>query len=102
MDFPVDFSPYSLRHTATELMMLAGVGYDLVAERMGHATPATTFQHYRNISGPGHRDAADRIEAFFSGAPARSQIDPVATRVATQSPSAGLRKMEKPLDCKGS
>jgi integrase len=67
VDFPTDLSPYALRHTSVELAMLAGVGYDLVAERMGHASPRTTYASYRNISGQRHRDAADRIDAFITG-----------------------------------
>lgn len=65
VDFPTDLSPCSTRHTAVELMMLSGVGYDLVAERLGHSSPRTTHANYRNIAGQRHREAAERIDAFL-------------------------------------
>lgn len=66
VDFPIGLSPYSTRHTAVELTMLSGVGYDLVAERLGHSSPRTTYASYRNIAGRRHRDAAERIDAFLT------------------------------------
>jgi integrase len=66
IDFPTDLSPYGTRHTAVELMMLSGVGYDLVAVRLGDSSPRTTYANYRNIAGQRHRDAAERIGAFLT------------------------------------
>ncbi|MGA2761288.1 MAG: hypothetical protein ABSF08_13335 [Candidatus Cybelea sp.] len=40
-----------MRHTANELMALSGIGYDLAAERSGHGSTRTTFEHYKNVSG---------------------------------------------------
>jgi integrase len=65
--FPADRPLYSLRHSSDEVAALTGIGYDLISARMGHASLATTYTHYLNVSEDRERQAADRIGCFIEG-----------------------------------
>ena len=65
--FPTSLGLYALRHTSSEVAALAGVGYDLASARMGHATLATTFKHYFNLSQEREGQAVEQIGTFIEG-----------------------------------
>lgn len=65
--FRTNMGMYALRHTAQAIGSRSGVGMDVIAERMGHASIETTKRHYFDAHAlDRQRDAADRIGAYLT------------------------------------
>ena len=57
---------YDLRHTANALMGRLGVSVHAASRRMGHASPSMTLDVYGHLYDSEGREAADKLDAFFS------------------------------------
>ena len=62
-----NISFHALRHTAATLMLSAGVHPKIVQERLGHSTITLTLDTYSHAVPTLGREAADRLDAVFSG-----------------------------------
>jgi integrase len=60
-DFP-DLSLYSLRHSMATLLLESGVHAKIVADRLGHATTATTLQVYSHVTPHIQQQAVTALE----------------------------------------
>jgi integrase len=58
---------HGARHTSATLALEAGERADVVAERLGHASVATTLQVYAHATAAAHREAADRLGQVLDG-----------------------------------
>jgi integrase len=58
---------HDLRHTHATLLLKAGVGVRVVAERLGHASPSMTLNVYGHVLAGQDADAAARFEAAVGG-----------------------------------
>jgi integrase len=65
-EFP-QLRPHDLRHTHATLLLDAGVAPEVVAERLGHSTMATTLRVYAHVLPGRQREALDRLRARSSG-----------------------------------
>jgi len=65
---PKSFRLYDLRHTCATLMLASGENIKVVAERLGHASPAMTLDVYVHVV-PGQQEAATAKleEILFEG-----------------------------------
>ncbi len=59
---------HDLRHTHASLLLKAGVGVRVVADRLGHATPTLTMNTYAHVLAGQDADAAAKLEAALKGA----------------------------------
>jgi len=59
---------HSLRHTAATTMLTAGISAKVVADRLGHSSPAFTLERYAHAVPALDEDAADRLQLIFRGA----------------------------------
>lgn len=59
-------TPHGLRHTWATIALRAGVNPKIVAERLGHASVATTLDLYGHVFEGIQREAADRIDAILN------------------------------------
>ncbi len=58
---------HDLRHIHATLMLRRGVPVEVVAERLGHATPAFTLAQYRHVLPDEHRTWALNLSELLSG-----------------------------------
>jgi integrase len=56
---------HSLRHTAATTMLTAGISAKVVADRLGHSSPAFTLERYAHAVRALDEDAADRLQVIF-------------------------------------
>ena len=59
---------HSLRHTAATSMLAAGISAKVVADRLGHSSPAFTLERYAHAVPALDEDAADRLQQVFRSA----------------------------------
>jgi integrase len=59
---------HDLRHTWATLALAAGVDVAIVSKRLGHGSPATTWQTYQHVVGGMQADAAEKVAALIFGA----------------------------------
>jgi len=57
---------YDLRHTCASLLLTLGVPMRVVMEILGHSQISITANTYTHVIPQLERDAADRIDAFFT------------------------------------
>jgi len=60
---------HDLRHIHATLMLRKGVPVEVVAERLGHSTPAFTLAQYRHVLPDEHRTWALNLSELLSGTP---------------------------------
>jgi len=60
---------HDLRHIHATLMLRRGVPVEVVAERLGHASPAFTLAQYRHVLPDEHRAYALNLSELLSGKP---------------------------------
>ncbi|MBM4393156.1 MAG: tyrosine-type recombinase/integrase, partial [Deltaproteobacteria bacterium] len=58
---------HDLRHTAATLLLAAGTHPRVVAERLGHSTPAITLSVYSHVTPTMQREAAATLDAVLRG-----------------------------------
>ena len=59
---------HDLRHTWATLALAAGVDVTIVARRLGHSSPATTWATYQHVVTGMQADAAEKVAALIFGA----------------------------------
>jgi integrase len=59
---------HDLRHTWATLALAAGVDVTIVARRLGHGSPATTWATYQHVVTGMQADAAEKVAALIFGA----------------------------------
>ena len=59
---------HSLRHTAATTMLAAGISAKVVADRLGHSSPAFTLERYAHAVPALDDDAADRLQNVIRSA----------------------------------
>jgi integrase len=59
---------HSLRHTAATTMLAAGISAKVVADRLGHSSPAFTLERYAHAVPALDEDAADRLQDVIRSA----------------------------------
>lgn len=59
---------HDLRHTWATLALAAGVDVAIVSKRLGHGSPATTWQTYQRVVSGMQADAAEKVAALIFGA----------------------------------
>ena len=74
---------HGLRHSVATFMVGAGVSPKLVAQRLGHSSPAITLGVYSHVM-PGH-DQAAAVVADVYAAPLASRDQSVITEPGTSS-----------------
>jgi len=57
-----------LRHTWATLALAAGVDVAIVARRLGHGSPMTTWTTYQHVVAGMQTDAADKVAELIFGA----------------------------------
>jgi integrase len=67
--------PHELRHTHATHLLGQGADINLVAARLGHATPAFTLSVYGHLLPGADRAAVERLAGRFEPAPGRQQTD---------------------------
>lgn len=63
---------HSLRHTAATTMLAAGIDARVVADRLGHSSPAFTLERYAHAVPALDDDAADRLQNVIRSARKRA------------------------------
>jgi integrase len=58
---------HDLRHTWATLALAAGVDVAIVSKRLGHGSPATTWQTYQHVVSGMQADAAEKVAALIFG-----------------------------------
>jgi integrase len=58
---------HDLRHTWATLALAAGVDVAIVSKRLGHGSPATTWQTYQHVISGMQADAAEKVAALIFG-----------------------------------
>lgn len=58
---------HDLRHTAASLMLGAGIPVHIVAARLGHSTPVTTWAVYSHLQGGEDRHAGETLANLTFG-----------------------------------
>lgn len=59
---------HSLRHTAATTMLAVGISAKVVADRLGHSSPASTLERYAHAVPALDEDAADRLQSVIRSA----------------------------------
>jgi integrase len=59
---------HSLRHTAATTMLAAGISAKVVADRLGHSSPAFTLERYAHAVPALDEDAAERLQSVIRAA----------------------------------
>ena len=57
---------HDLRHTAATLLLAAGTHPRVVAERLGHSTPAITLAVYSHVTPTMQREATATLDAMLA------------------------------------
>ena len=57
---------HDLRHTATTLMLKAGIHPKVVSKRLGHSTTSITLDTYSHVLPDMQRDAATALDAILA------------------------------------
>jgi integrase len=78
---------HDLRHACISLLGAQGVPLKVIADIVGHSDVRLTQNVYQHVYQEARRDAADKMDALLTQTTAGN---PVATNVATKSPSRSL------------
>ena len=58
---------HELRHTAATLLLSEGINPKVIQERLGHSQINTTLDIYSHVLPSMQKEAADKLESYFSG-----------------------------------
>jgi integrase len=64
---PMNFSPYTSRHTMATLLIAVGTNVKAVSERLGHSKVVITLQQYTHVSQGMQADVSEQIERLLGG-----------------------------------
>lgn len=74
IDFNLNVTPHSLRHTHTSLLAEAGVDLDEIMDRLGHQDDETTRRVYLHITEGRKQEAADKFSNFMGNLTGKQNV----------------------------